>query len=83
MSTVNYQYITDKNGSPVAVVLPIKEWEKICREKSAAPNNKEKIQKKNKLEAIAKALEEIRDKKLFKNIESPVEWQKRLRNEWE
>jgi hypothetical protein len=36
--------------------------------------------KKEKLRAILKKMQE---KDIFRSIPNPVEWQKRLRNEWE
>jgi hypothetical protein len=50
--------------------------------KALTPQEKPQIfpSKKEKLRAVLKKMQE---KDIFRSVSNPVEWQKRLRNEWE
>ena len=51
MTQANLQYISDENGAPTAVIVPIALWREIASEKETAYLLKSKRMKKRLLEA--------------------------------
>jgi len=51
MTTLNIQYVSDENGAPTAVIVPIEIWRKLASEKETAYLLKSKKMKKRLLEA--------------------------------
>lgn len=40
-------------------------------------------EKQNQKQALTNIFNSMKDVKMFENIENPVEWQKKIRDEWE
>lgn len=73
------QYIIDKYGVPVSVVIPISEWEEIQKKLQI---RSDKVTEKNIKKDLKSLTEEYKSVKPFRTISDPMEWQKGIRDEW-
>ncbi|MBM2814859.1 MAG: hypothetical protein HW421_1621 [Ignavibacteria bacterium] len=66
MPAVTYQYLTDTNGKPVAVVLPIQFWNSVFPQDETKYLMKSKRMKQRLIEALNRtdgfSIEEVREK---------------------
>ncbi|MDY6823458.1 MAG: hypothetical protein SWH68_06620 [Thermodesulfobacteriota bacterium] len=70
---MEHQYITDKSGVPVSVIIPIAEWEKIQKKIQGQSDTRISGNTKKNIQML---MEKYKGVKPFKKISDPVEWQK-------
>ncbi|MDY6905254.1 MAG: hypothetical protein SWH61_11260 [Thermodesulfobacteriota bacterium] len=76
---MEHQYITDKSGVPVSVIIPIAEWEKIQKKIQGQSDTRISGNTKKNIQML---MEKYKGVKPFKKISDPVAWQKGIRDEW-
>jgi len=73
------QYITDKSGVPVSVIISISEWESIQKQLRHKSEKRSIKNIKNEIKLLTEKYKSVRP---FKSISDPSAWQKGIRDEW-